>query len=75
MIKNLVKHGNSLALILDKPILDMLRISAETPLELTSNGDALLISPVRNANRQKRLRAAVDKINTRFADDLKKLAE
>lgn len=75
MIKNLVKHGNSLALILDKPILDMLRIDPDTPLELTSNGDALMVSPVRKPSRQKRLKAAVDRINSKFADDLKRLAE
>ena len=32
MQKLLIKHGNSLALVIDKPILDMLQISAETPL-------------------------------------------
>lgn len=75
MIKNLIKHGNSLALILDKPILDMLRISADTPLELTNNGDLLLISPIRDRARQKRLEASLNKINRKFGKDLKQLAE
>jgi len=75
MTKTLIKHGNSLALVIDKPILEMLRISADTPLELTSNGDSLLVSPVRDETRQERLRASLDKINRRFGDDLKRLAE
>ena len=75
MVKKLIKHGNSLALVIDKPILDLLGISAETPLEVTSNGDALLLSPVRNKSRQKQLRASLDKINRTFGDDLKRLAE
>ena len=75
MVKKLIKHGNSLALVIDKPILDLLGISAETPLEVTSNGDALLLSPVRNKSRQKQLRASLDKINHTFGDDLKRLAE
>ncbi len=75
MIKNLIKHGNSLALVLDKPILDMLRISADTPLELTNNGDLLLISPIRDRSRQKKLRASLNKINRKFGSDLKRLAE
>lgn len=75
MTKTLIKHGNSLALVIDKPILKMLRISADTPLELTSNGDALLVSPVRNNSRQKKLRASLDKINRKFGEDLKRLAE
>lgn len=75
MSKTLIKHGNSLALVIDKPILEMLQISADTPLELTSNGDALLVSPVRDKVRQKKLRASLDKINSKFGDDLRRLAE
>lgn len=75
MTKTLIKHGNSLALVVDKPILELLGITAETPLELTTNGDALLVSPVRDPKRQKRLRASLDKINAKFGDDLKRLAE
>ena len=75
MTKTLIRHGNSLALVIDKPILEMLDITAETPLELTSNGDALMVSPVRDRARQRKLRASLDKINARFGDDLQKLAE
>lgn len=75
LTKTLIKHGNSLALVIDKPILEMLRIDANTPLELSTNGDALLVWPVREASRQARLRAALKKINAKFGDDLRRLAE
>ncbi len=75
MKKTLIKHGNSLALIIDKPILDVLQISADTPLELTTNGDSILISPVRDKERQKQLQASLDMINEKYGDDLKRLAE
>ena len=75
LIKTLIKHGNSLALVIDKPILELLQISADTPLELTNNGDVLMISPIRNKARQKKLRMALDKINRKYGDDLKRLAE
>lgn len=75
MNKTLIKHGNSLALVIDKPILEMLRITADTPLELTTNGDAILITPVRDKRRQKRLQASLEKINQRFGDDLERLAK
>lgn len=75
MTKTLIKHGNSLALVIDKPILEMLQISADTPLELTSNGDVLMVAPVRDKARQKKLRASLDKMNQKFGDDLKRLAE
>jgi antitoxin component of MazEF toxin-antitoxin module len=75
MTKTLIKHGNSLALVIDKPILEMLRISADTELELTSNGDSLLISPIRDPKRQKKLKGSLDKINSKFGADLRRLAE
>ena len=75
MAKTLIKHGNSLALVIDKPILQMLQITADTPLELTTNGDSILISPVRDKKRREKLRASLDKINRKFGDDLRRLAE
>mgnify|MGYP006294644991 CR=1 FL=1 len=75
MTKTLIKHGNSLALVIDKPILDLLRITPETPLELATDGDRLLVSPVRDRKRQTRLRKSLAKINRRYGDDLKRLAE
>ena len=75
MTKTLIHHGNSLALVIDKPILEMLQISADTPLELSTNGDSILISPVRDKPRQRKLRASLKKINRKFGDDLRRLAE
>ena len=75
MIKTLIKHGNSLALVIDKPILEMLRVDADTPLELTTNGDQLMISPVRDKARRKKLRQSLQKINSKYGDDLRRLAE
>ena len=75
MVKTLIKHGNSYALVIDRAILDLLRVSPETPLELTTNGETLMVSPVRDASRQEKLRASLKKMNRRYGDDLKQLAE
>ena len=75
MTKTLIKHGNSLALVIDKPILDVLDISADTPLEMVTNGDSIMITPVRDKARQAKLRASLAKINRKYGDDLKRLAE
>ncbi len=75
MQKMLIKHGNSLALVIDKPILDMLQISAETPLELSTNGDQILVTPCRDKSRQKKLAASLKSINEKFGDDLRRLAQ
>jgi antitoxin component of MazEF toxin-antitoxin module len=75
MTKTLIKHGNSLALVIDKPILELLQITPDTPLELTTNGDAILVTPVRDTRRQQRLKASLEKINQQFGDDLERLAQ
>lgn len=75
MVKNLIKHGNSYAMIIDKPILDLLRISPDTPLEITTNGRSILVSPVRDAEREEKLRDALEKINAEHEADLRRLAE
>ena len=73
--KSLIKHGNSLALVIDKPILEMLQITADTKLEISTNGDAILLTPIRDGKRQERIRKSLQKINEKFGDDLKRLAE
>ena len=75
MIKNLVKHGNSWALVIDRPILDLLKISPEQPVELTTDGQSVTIAPVGAANRKTAMRAARKKINARYPKVFKKLAE
>lgn len=75
MLKNLVPHGNSAALIIDKPILELLRVDMNTPLEITTDGENLIISPVHDKDRKKRFRAALEKINKKYGKTLKKLAE
>ncbi len=75
MVKTLSKHGNSLALILDRPILDLLNIDQNTPLEVTTDGRALTITPVRDEKRRKRFEAALAKTNEKYGEVLKRLAK
>lgn len=75
MIKRLTKHGNSLAFVIDRGILDLLEIDAETPLSVTTDGQSLIISPVRDAARQKRFRAALQEGNRKYSKMLKRLAD
>jgi len=75
MVKHLTQHGNSAALVIDKPVLELLRITMKTPLELTTDGRNLIISPVRDERRSIRFRAALEAINRRHGKTLKALAE
>ncbi|MSR58850.1 MAG: AbrB/MazE/SpoVT family DNA-binding domain-containing protein [Planctomycetaceae bacterium] len=75
MIKKLSKHGNSLALVIDRSILDLLKIDEDTALEISTDGSALVIAPVVNEKRRKRFEAALASTNKRYANALRQLAE
>jgi antitoxin component of MazEF toxin-antitoxin module len=75
MVKRLTKHGNSLALVIDRGVLDLLDINAQTPLSVTTDGKCLIVSPVHNPKRQKRFRAALKEGNRRYGGMLKRLAD
>lgn len=74
MIKNFVRHGNSWALVIDRPILDLLKIRPEDPVEITTDGSTVTISPVPATVRKARA-AARAKVNARHKKAFKKLAE
>ncbi|HNR30806.1 MAG TPA: AbrB/MazE/SpoVT family DNA-binding domain-containing protein [Candidatus Hydrogenedentes bacterium] len=74
-MKTLTRHGNSLALIIDKPILDLLKIDANTPLDLSTDGDVLIVRPERDAKRAEAIRSINDQLHTRYAKTFRRLAE
>jgi antitoxin component of MazEF toxin-antitoxin module len=53
MIKMLVRHGNSFALILDKPVLELLNVDPARPVAIsTTDGKSLLIAPLSGAKKK-----------------------
>jgi antitoxin component of MazEF toxin-antitoxin module len=75
MIKKLTKHGNSLALVIDRAVLNLLKIDADTPLDISTDGRVLIIDPIRDETRKKKFGQAVAKANRRYGRALKRLAE
>ena len=75
MTKKLVQHGNSSALIIDKPILDLLKIDMDTQLEITTDGTQLIIKPIFKENVSKNIKNSLNKVNKKFGKTLKRLAE
>ncbi len=74
MIKRLTRHGNSHALVIEKPILDLLGINPETPLSVTTNGRCLVVSPAGDSKSRKTFRKALEKVNKKFGPALRRLA-
>ena len=75
MRKRLTKTGNSLALVLDRPVLEATGIGAATTVEVSTNGDVIVVTPVRSKKRAAKLGAALEAINARYAGVFKRLAE
>ena len=75
MKKKLTRTGNSLALVLDKPLLEQLGIDEDTDLEISTNGDVLVITPERDRAREKKFRKAAEKINKKYAGLFRRLSE
>jgi len=75
LIKNLTKHGNSWALVIDKPVLELLNIGPETPLKIRTDGQTLIIAPADDSARKREFRSALETTNRRYGKALKRLAE
>ncbi len=75
MVKTLTKHGNSYALIIDKPILELLRIGPDTPIEIRTDGNVLVLAPRRDPERRAELDRILEETNEQFGRALKNLAK
>lgn len=75
MQKTLTKHGNSLALVIEKPILELLGADGDTLFDVTTDGQVLVLSPVKEASCQDAFQVALNKVNSKYPNTLKKLAE
>ena len=74
MIKKLTKHGNSMALIIDRSVMSLLNIEEDTLLEVTTDGKKLSVSPVAKDEFGDKFSDALEKINIRHGKALKNLA-
>jgi antitoxin component of MazEF toxin-antitoxin module len=75
MTKKLTRSGNSLALVIDRPLLEALEIDADTELELSTDGDVLVVTPLRNAKRRRRVADLVAEANEQYGGVFRRLAE
>jgi antitoxin component of MazEF toxin-antitoxin module len=75
MIKKMIQHGNSAAIIIDKPIMELLDFDIDTPLEISTDGRNLIISPIKDIERMEKLKSSLSKLNQKHRRTLEKLAQ
>ncbi len=76
MVKTLKRIGNSQGLLIEKPILELLQITMDTPLEITTDGQRLIITPItENTSRKNRIKALNEKVTNQHEDTFRKLSK
>jgi antitoxin component of MazEF toxin-antitoxin module len=76
MTKRLQAVGNSSGIIIDKPILELLRITPETELDISTDGERLIVTPVRSdADRKRKLARAQQRTLKSHERTFRKLAK
>ncbi len=86
MKKKLSRYGNSLGLIIDKPILELLNIKEDTVLRLQINGRQLIITPETTEqdpvikakykiSDDPKLQELFEEMLINYAEDFKKLSD
>jgi antitoxin component of MazEF toxin-antitoxin module len=73
VVKKLTAIGNSLGLIIERPILELLKMDKDTLLEVRTDGAALIIEPV-GPGRRGRLQKSAKRMMEAHDKTLKKLA-
>lgn len=62
MIKKLTAHGNSSALVIEKPIMELLKMTPDTPVEVRTDGQRLIITPILEERREDSIEAALARL-------------
>jgi antitoxin component of MazEF toxin-antitoxin module len=73
--KKLIKHGNSAALVIDKALLDALNVDMDTPLEISTDGQNIIVSPQGSQSDSQDVLDALERINRNHGSTLNKLGE
>lgn len=75
MIKNLTRTGNSVALVLDKQLLEAANLDPADPVEVSTDGRVIVISPVRSKRETDKFERGKELMRARFAGAFRRLAK
>jgi len=64
-----------LTLEVDEVVLEKLGIDETTTLDVSIDGDALVVTPIRDAAVEEKFRKAADRVNRRYEDVLRRLSK
>jgi antitoxin MazE len=73
--KRLTRSGNSVALVLDREILEAAGIDATRPVEISVHGDSIVVTTPRSRTRKQQVESIAEDAHRRYGPVFKKLAE
>ena len=75
MVKKLARLGNSRALIIDRPLMDLLGIDDDTPLKMTVKGRKLTVEAAAAGDGDERFREVMQRTGKKNAELFRRLAK
>jgi antitoxin component of MazEF toxin-antitoxin module len=75
VIKKLSRLGNSSAFVVDRTMMQLMDIDADTPLRVTVEGRKLIIEPLSDAERAKKFNRVKAKVLRDNEEALRRLAK
>jgi antitoxin component of MazEF toxin-antitoxin module len=75
MIRKLTREGNSLCLVIERPIRELMGVDLETPLKVLVEGRRLIIEPLLDDQRGRRFNKALAKVDRNYGKTMRKLAK
>ena len=74
MIRTLQRHGNSVALVFDKTMLETLGMTPDSPVQITLSGGSMVITPVSAGVSEEELAETIRRLRPRYKRMLENLA-
>lgn len=75
MKTKIVKYGNDSAILLDKEMFNKLQIDENTSIDIFIEDNLIIIYPIKDKDKNKKIQESLKRINKKFSSTLKKLAE
>jgi antitoxin component of MazEF toxin-antitoxin module len=75
MVKQLQRHGNSVALVFDKTMLEAMNMTPDTPLQITFHGNGMTIAPVNVGVPEEELDETIARLRPRYKKMLENLSK
>ena len=75
MLKALIRHDNNAALVIERPILELINADVDTLFDITTDGTSLILTPVRDERQLAAPRASMERIGKRYKKTFEELAK